>query len=146
MGTNAGYNSDMIPNVQVIEHPGEVRLRLRAATPGDLALVAGRALAELELGRAPGPAEGVSREIVVQGRDREAVLVHWLNELIYLAEVDRWVGVEFTVQEATETELRVRARGITVDEAPSRVKAATFHGLRIASVTDGVEADVVLDV
>ncbi len=137
---------DMRPSIEVIEHPGEVRLRLRAATPGDLAIIAGRALAELELGRAPGPAEGASRLIVVQGRDREAVLVHWLNELIFLAETERWVGVEFTVDRVTETELRMQARGNPVDEAPSRVKAATFHGLRIASVTDGVEADVVLDV
>ena len=68
-----------------------------------------------------------------QGRDREAVLVHWLNELIFLAETERWVGVEFTVSRATETELRMRARGVAVDEAPARVKAATFHGLRIAA-------------
>jgi SHS2 domain-containing protein len=84
--------------------------------------------------------------VVVSGRDREAALVHWLNELIYLAETERWVGVEFTVSRATETELRMRVRGIAVDEAPARVKAATFHGLRIAAVTDGVEADLVLDV
>ena len=83
---------------------------------------------------------------MVQGRDREAVLVHWLNELIYQAEVDRWVAVEFALEAATETELRVRARGIVVEEAPSRVKAATFHGLRIATVRDGVEADLILDV
>lgn len=146
MSPDAAYHGGMRPSLEVLEHPGEVRLRLRAATPGDLAVVAGRALAELELGRAPGPAEGPWRQIVVQGRDREALLVHWLNELIYLAEADRWVAVEFAVEAATETELRLRAGGIVVDEAPSRVKAATFHGLRIAPVSDGVEADVVLDV
>jgi SHS2 domain-containing protein len=136
----------MKPSVELVEHPGEVRLRLRAATLGELAIVAGRALAELELGHPPGPAHGLWREVVVSGRDREAALVHWLNELIYLAETERWVGVEFTVSRATETELRMRVRGIAVDEAPARVKAATFHGLRIAAVTDGVEADLVLDV
>jgi protein archease len=138
----------MKPSVELVEHPGEVRLRLGAATYGDLAIVAGRALAELELGRAPGPAqgEGAWRELVVSGRDREAVLVHWLNELIYLGETDRWVGVEFAVDGATDTELRMRVRGVAVDEAPSRVKAATFHGLRITSVGGGVEAEVVLDV
>jgi protein archease len=136
----------MKPPVELVEHPGEVRLRLRAASLGDLAGVAGRALAELELGRTPGPAQGPWREVVVAGRDPEAVLVHWLNELIYLAETDRWVGVEFTVDRATETELRMRARGVAVDEAPSRVKAATFHGLRITGVAGGVEAEVVLDV
>lgn len=136
----------MKPSVERVEHPGEVRLRLRAATHAELAEVAGQALAELELGQSPGPARGAWREVVVSGRDREAVLVHWLNELIYLAETERWVGVEFAANRMTETELHMRVRGVTVDEAPARVKAATFHGLRIAAVTDGVEADVVLDV
>lgn len=136
----------MKPSVELIEHPGEVRLHLQAATLGELAMVAGRALVELELGHAPGPARGPWREVVVSGRDREATLVHWLNELIYLAETERWVGVEFAVTRATETELRMRLRGVVVDEAPARVKAATFHGLRIAAVSDGVEADLVLDV
>jgi SHS2 domain-containing protein len=136
----------MKPSVELIEHPGEVRLRLRAASPGELAMVAGRALAELELGHAPGRAGGPWREVVVTGRDREATFVHWLNELIYLAETERWVGVEFAVTRATETELRMRLRGVVVEEAPARVKAATFHGLRIAILNDGVEADVVLDV
>ncbi len=136
----------MEQSAEIIEHTAEVRLRLRAATLGELAIVAGRALAELELGHSPGPARGPWREVVVSGRDREAALVHWLNELIYLAETERWVGVEFTVSRATETELRMRVRGVMVDEAPARVKAATFHGLQIAAVPDGVEADVVLDV
>jgi SHS2 domain-containing protein len=136
----------MKPSVEFVEHPGEVRLRLQAATLGELAVVAGRALAELELGRAPGSAAGPWREVTVAGRDRDALLVHWLNELIFLAETERWVGVEFTVSRATETELRMRVRGMAVDEAPARVKAATFHGLRVVAVSDGVEADIVLDV
>jgi SHS2 domain-containing protein len=136
----------MRPSIERIEHPGEVRFRLRAASLGDLASMAGRALAELELGRLPGPARGPWRPLLVQGRDPEAVLVHWLNELIYLAEAERWVAAEFAVDAASNTELRMRARGVAVDEAPSRVKAATFHGLRIAPVTDGVEAQIVLDV
>ena len=136
----------MKSSVQFVEHPGEVRLRLQAATLGELAVVAGRALAELELGHAPGPAAGPWRDVTVSGRDRDALLVHWLNELIYLAETERWVGVEFSVSRATETELRMRVGGLIVAEAPARVKAATFHGLRIAPVSDGLEADVVLDV
>jgi SHS2 domain-containing protein len=133
-------------SVEIIEHPGEVRLRLRAPALGDLAAVAGRALAELELGRVPGRGAGAWRDVTVQGRDPEALLVNWLNELIYLGEAERWVAVEFAVARVTDTELQLRARGVTVDTAPSQVKAATFHGLRIAAVPGGVEADVVLDV
>jgi SHS2 domain-containing protein len=136
----------MEQSAEIIEHTAEVQLRLRAPTLGDLAGVAGQALAELELGRVPPAAGGAWREVTVRAKDREALLVHWLNELIYLAEAERWVAVEFAPDRVTETEWRMRARGVTVDTAPSRVKAATFHGLRIAAVADGVEADVVLDV
>jgi len=85
-------------------------------------------------------------QLVVAGRDAESLLVNWLNELIYLAETERWMGVEYTVMEATNTGLRMRVRGITVETAPSCVKAATFHGLHVVPVPGGLEADIVLDV
>ena len=132
--------------MEIIEHPAEVRLRLRAPSLGGLAAIGGRALAGLELGRDPGAAQGAWREVAVEGRDREAVLVNWLNELIGLAETERWVAAEFVVIQAADTMLRMRARGVTVDETPSNVKAATFYNLRIAEVPGGVEAEVVLDV
>jgi SHS2 domain-containing protein len=133
-------------SVEVVEHPGEVRLRLRAESFGALAVVAGRALAELELRRVPGEGAGAWREVAVTGRDAEALLVNWLNELIYLAETERWMGVEYTMVGATDTTLRMRVRGITVERAPSCVKAATFHGLHVVPVPGGLEADIVLDV
>jgi SHS2 domain-containing protein len=51
----------------------------------------------------------------------------------------------FEGMEATPTTLRVHARGTTLEEAPSLVKAATMHKLRL---TEGgmIQADVVLDV
>jgi SHS2 domain-containing protein len=132
--------------VEIVEHPGEVRLHLRAKSLSDLAALAGRALAELELGRAPGPAAGAWRDVAVSGRDVEALLVNWLNELIYLAEADRWIGVEFATSGTTGNQLRLRVRGVTVDTAPSCVKAATFHGLHVTPIPGGLEADLVLDV
>jgi SHS2 domain-containing protein len=136
----------MESSVEMIEHPGEVRLRLRAASFGGLAAVAGRALASLELKREPAAAPDAWREIAIGGRDREALLVNWLNELIYLAETERWVATEFAPTRETGTALVMRAKGVTVDTAPSEVKAATFHGLRILTAAGGIEADVVLDV
>lgn len=136
----------MKPTVEVIEHPGEVRVRLRAASFGDLAAAAGATLAELQLRRPPPAAGDAWREIPIRGRDREALLVHWLNELIYLAETERWVGTEFAPIREADTELVMRARGVAVETAPSQVKAATFHGLRILPTSSGVEADLVLDV
>ena len=85
----ATYIGGMETSVEIVEHPAEVRLRLRAPTLGALAAVAGGALAELEIGRRPEAGDGAWREIAIHARDREALLVHWLNELIYRAETDR---------------------------------------------------------
>lgn len=133
-------------SVEMIEHSGEVRFRLRAASFGDLAAVAGRVLAGLELKGGAAGAPGAWREITIGGRDREALLVNWLNELIYLAETECWVGTEFAPVRDTRTELVMRARGVAVETAPSQVKAATFHGLRVSAAGDGLAADLILDV
>jgi SHS2 domain-containing protein len=72
--------------------------------------------------------------------------VDWLNELVFLAETDRWVATEFRPRSAGEGEMRIAARGVQVNEAPSLVKAATHHGLEVRPLADGLEAEVVFDV
>ena len=131
---------------ELLDHTAEVRLRVRAPTFGDLAAEAGRALARIELGGDSAAATGPARDIDVQSTDRAALLVDWLNELIFLAETERWVPAEFEVAAATDTRLQMRARGVTLQQAPARVKAATFSGLEIRPVPGGLEATVVFDV
>lgn len=82
----------------------------------------------------------------IRAPDREALLVEWPNELIYLAETEHWVGVEFEVCAADDMTLSMRGRGVRVEEAPARVKAATFHGLKIKATRGRLEAEVVFDV
>jgi SHS2 domain-containing protein len=136
----------MRPSSELTSHTAEVKLRVRASGFGELAAEAGRALGELELGRPPESTVGPWRDFEVHARDREGVLVEWLNELIYRAETERWVPVQIEVRSAGDTALALRARGVTVEETPSRVKAATFHGLKIVPVESGLEAEVVFDV
>jgi SHS2 domain-containing protein len=134
------------PSSELLEHTAEVKMRVRARSFGELAAEAGRVLARIQLGRVAPPPAGTWREIEVHASDREALLVDWLNELIFLAETERWVPAAFQVVSDTSTTLRMLARGISVEEAPARVKAATFSGLAIRPIPDGLEADVVFDV
>jgi SHS2 domain-containing protein len=131
---------------ELLSHTAEVKLRVRAPSFGELVAEAGRALGALELGTTPPVAGGPWRQLEIRAPDREALLVEWLNELIYLAETERWVGVEFEVRAAEEMALSMRGRGMAVNEPPARVKAATFHGLRIRPTPGGLEAEVVFDV
>lgn|SRR5574341_1479040 len=131
---------------EILEHTAEVRVRVRGPTLGDIAAEAGRALGRLELGTERPAPHGEWRTVEVHAPDRDALLVEWLNELIYLAETERWVAVEIEPESAMDTAFVARARGVTVEEAPARVKAATYHGLRVTPVAGGLEAEVVLDV
>ncbi len=131
---------------ELLAHTAEVKVRVRAPDLGSLAAEAGRALAELHLGTAAPAGRGAWRDLVVRAGDAGALLVDWLNELIFLAESERWVATEFQPRAAGEGELRIGARGIRVEEAPSRVKAATHHGLAVRARDAGLEAEVVFDV
>ena len=119
---------------------------VRAGSLGDLLAEAGRALAEVELIKADCVPGGPVRTIRVTSSDREALLVDWLNELIFLADFDRWVALDFSINLAEETEVRAGASGVTLEWGLSRVKAATFHRLRVEDVPGGLEANVILDV
>jgi SHS2 domain-containing protein len=81
--------------------------------------------------------------------DREALLVDWLNHLLYLFDIDGFVGRVFRVGALTSEHLEASVRGDIFDAArhPTKtaVKAATFHRLEIVPEADGWRAMVVLD-
>lgn len=131
---------------EYLPHVGELVIRLRATSIAEILRQAGLALADLLLpGRAPPGPEKI-HEIVLDASDRAALLIDWLNELLFLAERDRWVPARIEVPEATETHLRAIATGPVLERAPSGVKAATWHGLRFDLVDGGFEAEVLVDV
>lgn len=113
---------------------------------GDVLAEAGRALARLQLRGQPTAGSGDWESIEVRSPDTAALLVDWLNELIYRAETAGWVAVDFEIRQASDTQVTARARGVTLAEPPSLVKAATFHGARVVPVAGGLEANIVLDV
>ena len=90
-----------------------------------------------------------TREVSLGAGDREALLVDWLNHLLYLFDIDGFLGRDFQVESLTPKRLEARVIGESFDPArhPSLtgVKAATFHQLSIVPVKDGWEATVVLD-
>lgn len=134
------------PTHELREHTSEIELHIRAESLGDLLAEAGRALATVQLAGANCVPGGAVRSIRVTSAGRELLLVDWLNELIFLADLDHWVALEFEVDSISGTEVQARASGVTLEWRASRVKAATLHGLRVENVAGGLEADLILDV
>ena len=90
-----------------------------------------------------------TREVSLRARDREALLVDWLNHLLYLFDVDGFLGRDFQMVSLSPGGLKAMVTGESFDPTrhPSRtgVKAATFHQLSIVPVKDWWQATVVLD-
>lgn len=92
--------------------------------------------------------ESICRRIEVEAEDIDGLLVSWLNELLYVFDVERTVFARFEVQSLSETVLKAEAYGETVDASRhslrSGVKAATYHMLKIER-NDGYRLQVILD-
>jgi SHS2 domain-containing protein len=129
-----------------VDHTSEIGLQVQAATFGELLAEAARGLARLMLREVSAEAAGETRDFEVSAHDREALLVDWLNEILFVAETGLWIPLEIEVLEASDTRIRARARGVNVELSPSMVKAVTFHGLEVVETADGLSAEVILDV
>ncbi len=134
---------------ELVEEAFELGLRVRAPSFGELAAEAGRAISQLMLaGEAggAGDATGEWRRFEIHAADRAAVLVNWLNEIIFHAETEHWIPTEFNVESASDSALEISARGVTVEEAPTLLKAATFHGLEIKETDGTLLVEIILDI
>jgi SHS2 domain-containing protein len=127
------------------DHTGELAIHLRGDTLGELFTEAGRALAEVMSGREP-KGDGAYERVTLQAPDREALLVAWLDELVFLAERDKKIFGDLRIERIADRELVASVRGEPTSELKTHVKAATFHGLKIVDGPDGVSATVILDV
>ena len=94
-------------------------------------------------------ADAVCYEAEVTAENREDLLVAWLNELIYLFEVENVLFQRFEIDELSETRLRASCYGEKIDPERHKikiaVKAATYHMLKIEE-RDGYRVQVLFDI
>lgn len=128
------------------DHTGEIELRLEAATLGELFAEAARALAEIMGEPMVSETQAAYQEVSLRARDRNALLVDWLNELIFLAERDKSIFGDVRIDKISDRALEASVRGREASDLKLHVKAATFHGLDIRQGPEGFSANVILDV
>jgi len=88
------------------------------------------------------------RDIDIKAADRESLLVAWLNELIYLFDVENMLFKRFDITRLSETHLKAKAYGEKADSSrhaiKTGIKAATYHMLKIEK--DGSSVRVLFDI
>ena len=119
---------------EILEHTGEIGILARGETPAEVFCQTARGMFSfmVELDTV---AETAEREVEADGPDIDALLVAWLNELIYLFDVEGWVFKTFRIQEMSDTRLKALCYGESLDEERHRFdiapKAATYHLLEV---------------
>jgi len=131
-----------------LSHTADLGLRIWGDSQEELFENAGAALSAVLTDRRRLRLE-ITTEILLEAPDLEALLVAWLNHLLYLYDVDAFLGREFKVLELTPQRLAAQARGEAYDPgrhvARTAVKAATYHHLEIVKRNGGWQATVILD-
>ena len=94
--------------------------------------------------------EDVQRELELSAEDVEVLLVEWLNELIYIFDVEHIIFKRFEIERLTSTQIKARCFGEKIKPGQHKlkreIKAATYHMLRISKEDGGYKVQVIFDI
>ena len=89
------------------------------------------------------------RRIEIGGESLERLMVDWLNELLYLHDVENLLFKRFRVESAGEAGLKAKVNGEVFQEGvhviKTEVKAVTYHQLEVRQEKGGWRARIIFD-
>jgi SHS2 domain-containing protein len=136
-----------VKRFDIIEHTADVGIEAYGADLKEAFANAAYAMFTL-IADLEGVREEICRQIEVRAEDQESLIVSWLNELLYLVDVEGIIFKRFEVIELGESSLVAKGYGELIDSArhslKAGVKAATYHMLRVAQ-ENGYSIRVIFD-
>ena len=111
----------MKKDFEIIDHTADVGIIAYGADISQAFANAARALFSL-ITELDNVAETLHRDIEVTAPDQESLLVEWLNELIYLFDVEHILFKRFDITSLNHTQLKARNYGEKVDRSKHKLK------------------------
>ena len=134
----------MSEGFEEVEHTADLAIRAYGRDMREL--FANAAHGMFALMAEPSQEPACAREVSLEALDYESLLVDWLNELIYLHEVEGETYSQFTIETLSPTKLKAHVIGGPTRHKTRAIKAATFHDLAIEETPSGLVATIVFDV
>ncbi len=130
-----------------LDHTAEIGVRVHAETPEQLYACAALAMFALTGAQAVPDSAPTPRQVGVKATDPESLLVDWLNELLYLHEVQHEIYTACTVTAWSPTTIQATVEGRPLATPPVlHIKAVTYHLLQVRQDEKGWHAQVVFDI
>lgn len=127
-----------------LSHTADWALKVWAPDLAELFMQAAQGMYAL-MGMTLEEAPCTERRIQVSGQDTEVLLVSFLEELLYYAEMHHEGFKRFDLFVAAD-QLTADLCGAPIREQEKEIKAVTYHGLQIEKTPQGVETVIVFDV
>ncbi len=134
------------PDYEEIEHTADWALRIRGRTLAELLANAAHGMVSLLVAQPEKIPLEVEEQFELESIDAESLLVDWLSELAYWAEMEQVVFYQFELADVSPTQLKAVVRGGRVPHLLKHIKAVTYHNLQIVKTESGLTATVVFDV
>jgi SHS2 domain-containing protein len=132
---------------EILEHKADLKIKVKGSSKEELFL---NALLGMEKGLRPETKETkeeIKREIKIKSIDLPALLVDFLNEALYLIQVNKEIYNSINFRKLTDSELAGELIGQKVERFGEDIKAVTYHDLDIYQKEDGTwEAVVLFDI
>ena len=94
--------------------------------------------------------EKMQRRVEIISKDKDSLLIEWLNELIYLFDAEHILFRRFDIESLNGNQLRATCYGEDFDALRHKikvgVKAATYHMLKINRDSGGYQVQIIFDV
>jgi SHS2 domain-containing protein len=133
----------------VIEHTADVGIVAYGGDLEELYINAARGMLSLVIDMDTIKSD-ISKNIDINENDEDALLVAWLNELLYILDTEHVILKDFEIEKLTSVSLSAKCYGETLDfkrhKLKREVKAATYYGLSIIKVDDQYSARIIFDI
>lgn len=91
--------------------------------------------------------EKIRREIKINSLDLSALLVDFLNEILYQSQVNKEIYFGTSFKKLTDNEIEGELIGQKVESFGEDIKAVTYHNLDVRQREDGIwEATILFDI
>lgn len=134
---------------EVTDHTADIGITAYGASQDELMANAARGMMSL-MTDCSSIGGGTSKKVELHGSDEVALLVDWLNELLYIFDVERLLFGNFIIDVSGGNKLVATCTGEKYDPAKHRlkreIKAATYHNLYIVREKGIYSASIIFDI
>jgi SHS2 domain-containing protein len=135
---------------QILPHIADIKIRAWGKNHQELFLNAMKGMMQIlsfQIKKSERKAEkSGKRKITIESFDVNSLLIDFLNEVLYQAQVNREIYDEIKFLNFSEINLKAELFGHPITEFNKDIKAVTYHGKGIKKNPTGFETTILLDI